>query len=224
MATTYTASASNDVFYYWTTTTSNTTSASNDVWESWHTTDTSYSGTTSSHSVWESWITSNEYTVNVVKPHYYIEKVTSPKLSSETKRARAAQSEINKIWRDLKIQEEEERKALAELTAQDLLMDLIGEKELEYYRETGRLLVKGRKHDYVLKKEGGVYKVEKDKIIDLCIHLKEKYKYPDTDNVIGLLLMIEAEESVFLKTANSHGEVKDEKVRNKVLEIVKRAA
>ena len=221
MATTYyTSSASNDVFYYWTTTTSNsTTSGTSDVWESWHTSGTACSGTTSCYTdaVWSSWI-STEYTI--VEP----QKVSPPEPSVETMRAREAQRKIDNAWRDIRIKEEEERKQLAELTAQELLEDLIGGEELALYRETGRLVVPGRKYTYVLKKEGGVYKVEKDKIINLCIHLREKYKYPETDNVISLKAFIEANEYEFLKTANSHGELRDESIRSKVMELVKRAA
>jgi hypothetical protein len=219
----------NDPFYYWVSSSGTTSTATptSDVWYEWHTTDTT-SGITStslihSDAIWESWHTGDNYKVEYTARPYISNIVTSPKLTSEEKRARAAQRDINKMWRDLRIQEEEERKEKAELTAQELLLDLIGEKELAYYRETGRLLVKGRKYDYVIKKAGGVYQVEKDKVIDLCIHLKEKYKYPDTDNVIGLMLMLKANEREFLKIANSHGEVK-QSVRDRVLELVERAA
>ena len=48
-------------------------------------------------------------------------------------------------------------------------MDLIGEEQLEIYNETGRLLVHGHKYDYILQKDGFVKRVEKDKVVDLCI-------------------------------------------------------
>jgi hypothetical protein len=139
-------------------------------------------------------------------------------------RAREAQRKIDNAWRDIRIKEEEERKKKAELTAQELLEDLISKEQLEYYKETGRLLVRGRKHDYVVKRAGGVYKVEKDKVVDLCIHLREQFKYPVTDNVIALKLFIESDENSFLKTANSHGEVRKVEVLDWVKELVKRAA
>lgn len=90
----------------------------------------------------------------------------------------------------------------AEKTAKQLLLELIGEKELKVYEKTGRVLVKGEKYDYLLSKIGGVQRIKKDVIEDLCIHLEDKYKYPRTDNVIGLKLLIEANEEEFNEKAN----------------------
>lgn len=209
-------------WYYWTSTdastTASTTTPTSDTWYQW-TTDTT--STASGNIVWNSW-NKVEYKPQEARP-YISPIVTSPKLSSEVKRARAAQRRINDVWRDIKIQEEKERKQLAELTAQALLEDLISDEELAYYKEHKMLVVKGREFDYVINKGAGVHKVEKDKVISLCIHLKEQYKYPETDNVIGLMLMLKANEREFLKTANSHGEVK-QSVRDRVLELVERAA
>ena len=226
----YTTSADKDVFYYWTSdSTSSTTTPTSDVWYEWHTTDNVTGATTCStvnDNIWESWHTGDQYKIRyeVKETHMPYKVITSPKKSSEEKRAVAAQRDINKTWRDLRIQEEKERKERAELTAQELLLDLIGEQELAHYRETGRLLVRGRKYDYVIKKAGGVYQVEKGKVIDLCIHLREQYKYPDTDNVIGILLMIKVQEQVFLKTANSHGELRNDTIKDEILRLVEKAA
>lgn len=100
-----------------------------------------------------------------------------------------------------------ERKALtAEQKAQRLLGTLIGEEQLKIYNETGRLLVKGEKHDYILKANGTVLRIEKDKVHDLCIHLKERSKFPATDNVIALKLLVESNEERFNEVANDHGE------------------
>ena len=237
------ATATGDVFYYWTTSTAGTsasTSTDDYVWSTWTATVTSSTsvdcvwhewnsqGTTPTCSgdvVWTRWNEEPEYSVRYHKePVRERVIIEPPKESIEERRAKAVQRKIDKIWRDLRIQEEKERKELAELTAQELLEDLIGGEELALYRETGRLVVPGRKYTYVLKKEGGVYKVEKDKIIDLCIHLKEKYKYPETDNIISLKALIEANEYEFLKIANSHGVIRDESIRSKIIDIVKRAA
>ena len=93
----------------------------------------------------------------------------------------------------------------AEDKAKQLLLDLIGEEELKVYEETGRLFVKGNKYDYVVRRHGGVERIEKDKITDLCVHLKNSYSYPKTDNVIALKLAIEDDEDNVLKLANTHG-------------------
>lgn len=91
----------------------------------------------------------------------------------------------------------------AEAKAKDLLLDLIGENELAVYEETGRVFVKGRKHDYIVQKEGFVQQIQKDKVQDLCAHIN-KSKYPLTDNVVAMKLLIEADEDKFLKIANRH--------------------
>ena len=226
MATSYT---DKDSFYYWTRssgdTSSTTSTATDTIWCNWITTDDVTGGTTNTitnGNIWEAWHTKVVYE-KVQKP-FISRVVTSPKQTSEKSRASAVQRKINNEWREIRIKEEQERKQRAELTAQELLLDLIGEQELAHYRKTGRLLVKGRKYDYVIRRQGGVYKVEKGKVIDLCIHLRDQYKYPATDNVIGILLMIKVEEAVFLKTANSHGELRNAKIKGEILELVEKAA
>jgi hypothetical protein len=171
-------------------------------------------------SAWVNWQTS-EVKESEVR---WVHKFTSPKKSVERLRAEKAQREIGTIWRSMLMVEDKERKLLAELTAQQLLEDIISEEELAHYKETGRLVVKGRKFDYVVTKDVGVYKVDKDKVKDLCIHLKNRYKYPQTDNVIGLKLMIESDESLFLKTANDNGELRNELTKKRILELVGKAA
>jgi len=94
------------------------------------------------------------------------------------------------------------KKSMAEATARELLLDLIGEDQCKVYDETGRLFVKGREYDYVIKKNGGVQRIEKDKIIDLCVHLKKRWQFPDTDNVIALKLMLENDEDAVNRIAN----------------------
>jgi len=93
----------------------------------------------------------------------------------------------------------------AELKAKQLLEVLIGASELEVYERTGRLFVKGKKHDYIVQKEGFVLKLEKNRVVDLCVHLAEKQSMPDTDNVVALKLMLENEEDKILDMANDHG-------------------
>jgi len=95
------------------------------------------------------------------------------------------------------------QKAEAEGKAKDLLLDIIGETELAVYEETGRVFVKGRKHDYIVQKEGFVQQIQKGKIQDLCAHIN-KSKYPLTDNVVAMKMLIESDEDKFLQIANRH--------------------
>lgn len=101
-----------------------------------------------------------------------------------------------------KIEVHKRNREAAEIKAKELLLDLIGEDQLRIYNETGRLFVRGRKNDYIVQKHGYVKKLEKDKVVDLCIHLDNKTKYPETDNVIALKLLIEGNEEKFTKTAH----------------------
>lgn len=113
-------------------------------------------------------------------------------------------SEEDRIEAEKKAERLRRKKEAAERKARELLFDLIGEKEFRVYKETGRVYVKGKKHDYIVQKTGYVQMIEKDKIVDLCIHLQDKYSMPETDNVIALKLFAEADEEAFLKTANRH--------------------
>lgn len=231
MATCYTDNP-RDVYYYWTISTNNsgstTTSSTDLVWDSWMST-TDSGGTTPYDATWSYWMedsTDNRIHKSEIQRFDSIVIPTVPVVlpSAEEKRAKAAQREINKIWGDIRIMEEHRRKERAEVTAQSLLLDLIGKEELERYKGSGYLLVKGRKFDYVIQKGRGVYKVEKEKVIDLCVHFRNRYKYPETDNLIGLKLLIEADESKFLRIANSHGVIHNEHTKKTVLDVVDKAA
>ena len=101
------------------------------------------------------------------------------------------------------------REAMAEVTAQELLGELIGDEQLKVYRETGRLLVKGRNFDYLIQKGGKTKRLKKNKVIDLCVHINNPYDdnnrvqmLPQTDRVIGLALAAKLDESKFNETAN----------------------
>jgi hypothetical protein len=129
-------------------------------------------------------------------------------------RAENAQKAINRIWTNLLNDEKKREAEEAESVAKELLLQLIGDEQFERYKKTGRIFVKGKgRYDYVVSKDAGIYRIEKNKVIDfvkqkkakgkhICIHLRERYKYPPTDNVIAMKMMIEAEERRFLKTGN----------------------
>jgi hypothetical protein len=112
-------------------------------------------------------------------------------------RERVAQERLQKAA------EEKERKETAEEVAQVLLGELIGGEELGLYKTTGRILVKGNEHDYLIYKTGKVQRVEKGKLIDLCVYTQQRVTMPETDNVIGLALHIKTDEKDFNKTANA---------------------
>lgn len=97
------------------------------------------------------------------------------------------------------------KKKAAEAVALELLKELIGEKETKVFEETGRLFVKGSKHDYIVNREGRLWKLEKGKVRELCVHLRDSWLYPSVDNVIALKCFIEADEYSLLKKANDHG-------------------
>ena len=177
--------------------TSTTPATSNDTWYYWNSTDSSSASTTTAPvsytTTWVIWNGEQEYVEreNRLEDQRYQERL---------EQARKLRAEAEAAAKKLK-----EEKEAAEQKAKDLLMDLIGEDELKVYEETGRIMVKGRRFDYILQKEGLVKKIEKDKVVDLCIHLRNQHAYPESDNVIGLKLMIEAEEDELLKRANVHG-------------------
>jgi len=112
-------------------------------------------------------------------------------------RERVAQERLKKAA------EERERKETAEEVAQVLLGELIGGDQLEMYAKTGRILVKGNKNDYLIYKTGKVQRVEKGKLVDLCVYTQQRVTMPETDNVIGLALHIKSDEKDFNKTANA---------------------
>jgi hypothetical protein len=135
--------------------------------------------------------------------------------STEYIRAQSAQAAIRIEWAKLIAEETKQEKEEAELTAQQLLLDIVGKDELQRYKDTKRLFVKGKRFDYVLEKGKGVHRIEKNKVVDfvekkeaegqfICIHPKKSFNYPDTDNVIALKLSIENDEDEFLRIGNLH--------------------
>ena len=49
-------------------------------------------------------------------------------------------------------------------------------------------------------------------MVDLCIHLAERSKYPAADNVVALKMLAEADERAFNGLANEHGVVERPRV------------
>jgi hypothetical protein len=187
---TSTSSANSYIWYTWTSGTSSSTDTSTDTftWSNWNT-ESSSTSTATCDTSWVAW--------NIQYRSTYTARLKSPyERGDEERRLKALRKK------------REEDKKVAEEKALQLLLDLIGEDQLKIYKETGRLFVKGNKYDYIVQKSGFIKRVEKDKITDLCVHLDNRYKYPDTDNVVALKLALETDEDVILNKANNHGSSK----------------
>lgn len=176
--------------------------------------------------VWTTWVSHEDYAT----PERYaeIQKTIQNRIDHETEklanlkppsteqlRAKEIQMEIRKEWNKILVEEREQEREQAELTAQELLLDIVGKEELQRYKDTDRLFVKGKQFDYVLRKGKGVHKIEKNSVVDfvekkqakgrfICVHPKQSFDYPDTDNIITLKLWIENNEEAFLRIGNQH--------------------
>jgi len=210
-----TTASDGDTFYCWSSGT--VTAATGDTWSTWN--DSSAAG--DAYYVvgdsWEHWIEQEGYAIITE---------TQPSVSQTTDAYRAdflnrhyhrMQMKINNKWREMQAEWLWEEKEAAENKAKALLLDLVSEKEFEMYKRTGKLLVNGRKHDYIIFKQGGVTVLSKPSSFrherqaeGLCVHLNgaDKHKCPETDNVIAMKLNIEHAEKEFLSTANHHGKRK----------------
>jgi hypothetical protein len=144
-----------------------------------------------------------------VRYQYYTQPAPAPKLTAEQKEAIKAARKADEAAR-LKAQkrafELRKKKEAAEEKAKEMLLDLIGEDLRADYERTGQVYVQGQRHGYIIKGYGHVKRIEGNgKIRELCIHLQERHKFPDTDNVIALLMALKYDEERFIKTANKHG-------------------
>ena len=197
------AVTSYSTWQYWndTGTSSTVTSTTDGTWNYWISDGTTTAAATDSatnDTVWMTWTSeiSDEYTI--IRPNSIIEFEPTGPVDQVAIARRNNQAFIDQEWP----QYEREQ---AELTAQDLLEDLLDDNQLEIYRKTGRVLVKGRKHDYIIRKHGTTIKrLDKDTVVDLCCHLSyaHKQKMPETDNTIAKLLAIKYNEKEFNRLAN----------------------
>ena len=142
------------------------------TWTSWQTTSTTYYSANTTY-VWRQWVQyepTQVITYEVPEQPEQIPYIAPAPID-------------NSKWKEL-----EKKKQEAEAKALDLLLDLIGEEQAKIFKETGNLLVKGEKFDWLLEKDGKVYRVEKDKVVQLCLHTTDRFKQPEADNVIALAL------------------------------------
>lgn len=205
------------------------------VWDSWTTTGYTYSGTassTASDQVWFTWNDGAQYYQQPLNQQqayqeyrdqawkywnqryaipaapYTPVKLTTEEFARQQEAAAAQEQEMIRMAerRERKWREAEKRRKKAEATAKDMLLDIIGEKERSIYEQTGQVYVQGRRHGYIIKKWGHVKRIEGNgEIREFCVHLAEKFKYPDTDNVIALLMALKYDEETLIKTANNKG-------------------
>lgn len=177
--------------------------------------------------IWQGWTTSTGTYTSTGKVIYLEPKLTrKERLQIKREKIRANRLAKKRYRKNLFKEEVKRRKSIsAEQTAQELLCDLIGEEQMKVYRETGRILIKGEKYDWLvstyskgeelrsknffdLTRNVKLQKVKKDKIIDLCVahSLDEKQeRIPVSDQVIGFLLHAKAAENFLDKTANKFG-------------------
>jgi len=195
----------NGVWYTWTSADYNTassTTATIDIWTDWNTSaSTSY--TTSSSTTDGVWVTWNGDDAIEYTPVQ--RSIPAPsKEEQERRKLRLEQERKESEERQKRYDEMQRKREAAEKKAKALLLDLIGEDQLKVYEETGRVFVKGRKQDYIVQKQGTVIQIQKDKLVDMCVHLENRTKYPDTDNVVAMKIMLETDEDKVLKLANQH--------------------
>lgn len=194
------------------------------TWTNWTTCDSGTS-TSSGNTVWVTWTSTNytSTTSTTAGDYAFVTWVTQEEPKRETReqrRAREAQARIDAQVSIDRAKAVEDARKQAELTAQELLKDLITEEEMEVYMKTGRVLVKGNKHDYILTKgyQADVIKIEKGKVVDLkshnkkvkgisyCVHPVDQNKIPDTDKVIAMKIALESEEEAIMGRANARGD------------------
>lgn len=191
-----------DAWTSWNSVIGTTTDSCSSVWHCWVNNEATNTPITSNSVVWEAWYNDSprHEVVACSEPVNWSNKRASRTIKF---RNRLEKRRVKRRRKDLfKMELHSRKREAAEVKAKELLLDLIGDDQLEVYERTGRLFVKGKKNDYIVQKQGYVKEVGKDKVVDLCIHLNNKTKYPETDNVVALKLLIEGNEKEFIKTAH----------------------
>ncbi len=182
--------------YSWT---SDGTSATADsiCWEYWN----YYEGNTASStgSILPTWVYWTD------GQNIYGNTVQAAEISQEERQRREADSQRAVEEHNRRQEQARLEKEAADIKALDLLQDILPEGDFAFYQKHGRLLVKGRKHDYLIQKDSGiVVRLEKGKVADLCMHLEDHHAYSRHDNVIAMKLYLEGREEEFNREANLH--------------------
>jgi hypothetical protein len=198
------------VWTYWVSSSSSTTTDS--TWSNWC---DSTSTATSTNEIWPTWCGDTGTSTAVYKgtntiwatwceeEDAYTYVYSTPKESEEDKRKRLiahAKTKAKAI-----IAKRKEKKAYAK--AIELLEDVMGKEAREVYQKTGRILVKGKKYDWLIEnRQYGnsvkVSKVDKNKIIDLCVYCKGAAKFPQPDHALAMALNAKYAEDYLDEKAN----------------------
>jgi hypothetical protein len=103
----------------------------------------------------------------------------------------------------------------AELRAQELLRELIGDREVEKYRRHGWLYVRGTLNNYLLSNRRitgeqfhrriPLHRPATLRVYKMCVHLRAIDRMPPTDNIIALRMALLNDEENILEMANEHG-------------------
>lgn len=204
--------------------TSDTSTSANTVWGAWN---MSTDGTNAT--VWTYWNTTtanvivydNQYDNQIwtswqeIPSYTYTDPVKVKKTRSQRKAINRQKQRLLKaeLKRKRKLALVAQQKRQAELKAQELLFDLLGEKQTEVFRRTGRLFVQGEKFGWLISMLGegetawvNIKKLKENKIIDLCVRIDDPV--PPSDKVISFALRAKFDEESFNKTAN-HTRVSD---------------
>jgi len=214
--TTYSTATTDTTWCTWNNSTTGTATTAQDqgyIWIEWNTT----TGTTCQQTTWTTWVTrgstnpgtANEYTwyewngtnMNPIQGEAAEPELIPYRRTNPLDRMGiVAGPEATEAYAKI-----ERKRAKAEDKAKRLLADLIGEDQLKVYERTGRVFVRGKDADYIIRRDGYVMQITKDKVTDLCVHLANRTAYPATDNVIGLMLALECDEQQITAKANRHG-------------------
>jgi len=214
----YSEGTSSYIWDLWTSSSCDATSTStsdyyrNDstIWTNWTSDRTQATISYSSEgTIWSKW--SSTYKVPIRNSIVFYDSAEEEK-TTEQRRAEKAQMEINEQWSDYQYEEMKREKEEAEDLALELLSDIIGEDQMLIYKETGRIVVHGQKHDWLLRKGRTIVKLEGDKAIGYCVHLRDRQSYPETDNIIALALHLKTNEERLEKTANRNYPIEEEVV------------
>lgn len=179
---------------FWTNTTTDTGTSYEDTYSCWVDSSTSTASTT----VWAHWVIEDKSYVSIQDYGSPIEESKEVLLERQREERRQRRKE--------RIRHREEAKA--DKKALELLKDTLGEEQMEVFNRTKRVLVKGKKNDWLIRMHEygnvSVKKVEKDKIVDLCVHFKDSF-LPMADKVSGFALLAKYNEEKLEQEANRMG-------------------
>lgn len=207
----YQTSSTSDSCTVWSSWNTTTDSSTNAVWGYWNTDTVTYDNQYD-HKVWVGWnevYYQNEYPVIGAEP-IRIKRTRSQRKAASRAKQRQVKADLKRKRKAAILRYQKQQ---AELKAQELLFDLLGEKQMEVFRRTGRLFVQGEKFGWLISMEGegelawvNIKKLKDNKIIDLCVRIDDPV--PPSDKVISFALRAKFDEESFNKTAN-HTRVSD---------------